>query len=672
MKALIFLIFYFSFLIQSNLYAYESKIDSLKNLINKASEDTHKVILLMELAWVVNGIDSEECKTLAEEALKLSNKLNFKRGIGGAYNNIGIAHQNQGNYANALEYYYKSLKCFEELEAQNSNVRQINEGLGNTSNNIGVVYQINKDYDNAKKFYKRALKIYKQINDNGGVAASYNNMGSIYYDLKDYDRTLDYFFKSLKIDHISGDKTEIARNYHNIGAIFLEKGELDKALKYQKSALVIQEKLKDNWGLTYSLVAIGATYKSKKQYKDALYYIKKGVDLAKKIDAKFELANAYKMLSQVYAEMKDFEKAYESHQIFKLLNDSLFNKQKAISLNELNSQYDAQKRQQKIDMYEKDQRIQEIETRKRDLLQYILIGGFIMVLVFVFFIYNQYETKRKANQELEFKNTQLEFVNVDLDSKNRKIAESINYAQRIQSTILTTEEKLNEVFKEHFLFYSPKDVVSGDFPWMFKKNGYTYVAAVDCTGHGVPGAMMSMVGYFLLNNIMKNSQITETSDVLMELHKGVNTTLNQNTNVQSEDGMELALCRFDEKLNKLQFSGAHRPLLICSNSEIKEIKGERFPVGGTQYARRGKEIIFTDHEIKLSKGDSIFIFSDGLQDQFGGEDRKKFKLSLIKDIVTQNHNKPFSETRDLIFKKFTEWKKSYRQIDDVLLMGIRV
>ncbi|MBL4715235.1 MAG: tetratricopeptide repeat protein [Bacteroidia bacterium] len=660
-------------MIQPNLYAQESKADSLKSLISKSSEDTNKVILLMELAWVVNSIDPEECKTHAKEALKLSEKLGFKRGIGGAYNNIGIAHQNQGNYTKALENYYKSLKCFEELEEQNGNVKLIKAGLGNTCNNIGVVYQINQDYDNAKRSYERALKIYKQINDNGGVAASYNNLGSICYDQKDFDKTLDYFFKSLKIDHESGDEQEIARNYHNIGAIFLEKEELDKALKYQKSALVLQEKMNDNWGLTYSLVAIGVTYKRKKKYKDALYYIKRGVDVAEEINAKYELANAYELLSQLYAEMKDFEKAYESHQIFKLLNDSLFNEQKAISINELNSKYDAQKSQQKITMLEKDQRIQKIETRKRKLFQYSLIGGFVMVLIFVFFIFNQYETKRKANQELEFKNTQLEFVNVDLDSKNRKIAESINYAQRIQSTILATDEQLNAVFEEHFLFYSPRDVVSGDFPWMFKKNGSIYVAAVDCTGHGVPGAMMSMVGYFLLNNIMKNNEITNTSDVLMELHKGVNTTLNQNSSgSHSEDGMDIAFCKFDEKLTKLQFSGAHRPVLICSNSEIKEIRGERFPVGGTQYARRGKEIIFKDHDVKLSKGDSIFLFSDGLLDQIGGEDKQKFKLSLIKDIIIQNHDKPFSETRDLISKKFNNWKKTYKQIDDVLLIGIRV
>jgi len=259
-----------------------------------------------------------------------------------------------------------------------------------------------------------------------------------------------------------------------------------------------------------------------------------------------------------------------------------------------------------------------------------------------------------------------------VEGQNKKIRESINYSRRIQSAINTDEkELLSTGISDGFIFYKPKDVISGDYPWLFIKRNCFYVAAADCTGHGVPGAMMSMIGNLLLNDIMNNNKLLSPGSVLDNFHASVVETLNQKSpDNNSADGMDIALCRVDIDKKQLIYSGAHRPLYhINSKGELIEIKGDRFPIGGVQYDK--KRTPFSNTVINFNRGDSFFFFSDGLPDQIGGTHRKKFMIDRVEELLIENKMRSMKEIKNEIEQNFNDWKGDYKQIDDVVMIGLR-
>ncbi len=268
--------------------------------------------------------------------------------------------------------------------------------------------------------------------------------------------------------------------------------------------------------------------------------------------------------------------------------------------------------------------------------------------------------------------TEFKMIEADIKEKNKKISDSINYAQRIQSSILPDTRFIQEFFPRSFIFYRPKDVVSGDFPWFFHKNDISYVAAVDCTGHGVPGALISFIGYFLLNNIVNAQTDHSAALILDELHQAVRTTLKQDKEgATGRDGMDLAFCMIDKKKKVLQFAGAYRPLYLLRDGELIEYSGSRKAIGGIPLAKK-VEKDFENHLINYQEGDKIFIFSDGLPDQFGGEEGRKYLTRRIRENLTNNPDASMAHFARLFPKEFYEWMGDHKQLDDVLLIGIEL
>lgn len=274
------------------------------------------------------------------------------------------------------------------------------------------------------------------------------------------------------------------------------------------------------------------------------------------------------------------------------------------------------------------------------------------------------EMKSRLHSALE----ELKMTKKLVDEQHKSITDSINYASRIQDAIIPKYQDLKTKFTDVFMYHQAKDVVSGDFPWYFEKDEFIYIAAVDCTGHGVPGAMMSLVGHLLLNDIAKHNAI-DTAALLNQLHVNVVSTLKQTEEGrQTSDGMDIALCRIDTKRNEVQFSGAHRPLLYVTDEDLQVFKGDKFPIGGNQY--RGRTT-FTNHNITVKEGDSIYFFSDGLTDQFGGPNGQKFGAQRVREIITQKAHLSMVEVHHLIRKAYEDWKGDLKQIDDLLIIGIR-
>ena len=268
--------------------------------------------------------------------------------------------------------------------------------------------------------------------------------------------------------------------------------------------------------------------------------------------------------------------------------------------------------------------------------------------------------------------TEIKKIEAEIKEKNKKISDSINYAQRIQTSILPDTRLIQEYFPRSFIFYRPKDVVSGDFPWFFQKNDISYVAAVDCTGHGVPGALISFIGYFLLNNIVNAQSHNNPALILDELHQGVRSTLKQDKEgALGRDGMDLALCVIDKKNKVLQFAGAHRPLYLLRNGELIEYSGTRKGIGGIPLAKK-VEKNFENHIINYQDGDQIFFFSDGLPDQIGGDRRKKYQPRRIRENLTANAGASMAFFSRLFSRDFYDWMGEEKQVDDVLLIGIEL
>jgi PAS domain S-box-containing protein len=266
--------------------------------------------------------------------------------------------------------------------------------------------------------------------------------------------------------------------------------------------------------------------------------------------------------------------------------------------------------------------------------------------------------------------TEAKQIEHEIQDKNRKIEDSINYAQRIQTSILPDIRLVREHLPKSFIYYKPRDVVSGDFPWFFNRGNDIYIAAVDCTGHGVPGALLSFVGYFLLNNIVDRDRNMSASEVCDLLHFGVRKTLKQESEeAEARDGMDIAFCKINHIDRELQYAGAHRPLFLLRHGELIEYKGNRKAIGGIPH-RKKEEENFTNYVINYKRGDKFFFFSDGLPDQLGGPEDKKYSPKRIRELILENKDLPIEKYSNLFSEDFETWKGDGKQIDDVLLIGI--
>ena len=270
------------------------------------------------------------------------------------------------------------------------------------------------------------------------------------------------------------------------------------------------------------------------------------------------------------------------------------------------------------------------------------------------------------------KTQKLEHAYKIMKTQNKKISDSINYAVRIQDAIVAKESDLRRYFPDSFMFYNPKDVVSGDFPWMIEREGVVYIAVVDCTGHGVPGAMLSFIGHFLLNEINSHIENLSPNQILDKLHEGVVKTLKQEEGGSAHDGMDIALCKIDVNRNVLEYSGAHRPLFFARNGELKEVKGTRKSIGGTQYNKKNR--VFENNVIPLEKDDAFYFYSDGLVDQMGDGELKNTKLGSrkIRELLSQSNHKDVNKVGDELVGTFHDWMGDSNQLDDVLLIGIKI
>jgi len=848
----------------------QAKLDSLKTVIETAEDDTVIVIAMQELAWelkhtlpdtseaigqnalillgvlnlsdldnatlahpsltskvlnmlgVVKDIQSDYTKALdyyfkslmiIEELLEQSGTSdsevyrNAKNSLSSTYNNIGIIYAKQANYPKALNYFFKSLKAKEELG---------NKNIAQSYNNIGMIYFNQFDYPKAMEYHFKSLKIDEELGNRHGMSASYGNIGIIYMKQSDYSKALDYYFKALKIEEELGNKYGMSITYMQIGELFVTQDSLlsvqgievnfSKPIDYYLKANAIQEETGDKWGSVHSLGGIGDLYLKEKTPEEALPFLLESEAISLEIGTVNTLSASKESLSRAYEQLGQYDLSLEYYKQYTTLKDSIFNEKSTKEITQMSAQYEAEKREQEIELKENQNKLQKISLEKEKNKQYSLMGGLTLIIVLVLGITYRVRAKqnsnksleglneqvRKFNEEIEKTNLELEklslvaketdnsvmimnrdtkfewvneaftriegftleeykkrygnslleastnpevkkviekcleskqpqiyesecttkdekklwmqstltpIIGVDkeieklvvidteitqqkeaekeLNEKVKQVTENIQFAQNIQASLLEDEKEIQKHLPESFLIYKPRDIVSGDFYYFAVVDEVIIYSVVDCTGHGVPGAMVSMIGNNILNRIIKEQGIINPSDILINLHEAIREDLRQSTEAsKSKDGMDMSLCAIYPKERKVLWAGAGNPIYIfrkeikvteddpTANLEIT--KGDIYGIGGDAYT---DDLKFKTHEFNLNKGDSIYLLSDGFADQFGGAKGRRFTTKRMQQLIGNFQNLSMKEQKEKYDEIITRWMGKEEQIDDITLVG---
>jgi serine phosphatase RsbU (regulator of sigma subunit) len=669
-------------------------IDSLSSLLKIAKEDTIKINLLNELAraYLFELNDINKVYIYGAQELKLSRKLKYKKGIAYGLMHVGIFKRSHGDYKEAIAYAEKSLVLMKELgDKKGEGSSYINLGLGYSdmsdlakaidytlkgmmlkeeigdkngvaaaANNLGNIFVSQNNIKEGLKYHFKALKIGLEMNNKVHISVAYDNIGRILADQGKKDEALEYFKKAAKISEELDDKMGMASNYNNIGIVYFEKNKINEAFAYQLKSLKIAEANKDKNAITTAYNSLGAIHVKKKNYPVAISYFNKAIRISKEIDLKQGILKGYYNLMDAYKQLNNSEEALHYLDAYHNLNDSVLNKDNFKQLAELSTRYETEKKEKEILLLTKDKELNAKIIRQQQLVRWGLIGGVGLLFLSVFSISKRYRFKQKANRILE---KQKEVI----QQKNNVITDSINYAQTIQEAVLPTSRYIETLFPESFVLYKPKAIVSGDFYWINKTEDRLICAVADCTGHGVPGAFMSLLGYNMLENIARQTKNIEPVAILENLNSEVINRLSAGNEKEiAKHGMDISLIAIDRKNNVLEYAGAHNPVYIVRDKKLIEIKADKMGIGTPHTGT------FMNKTIELKKGDMIYLFTDGFPDQIGGPNRKKFYYPPFKELLIATSTNDMNTQRKQLDAAHMQWTcGKYDQTDDILVMGIR-
>jgi len=733
------LTFLFISFISNILVAQTLNIDSSITELQKLPEDTSKVSKINDFIWEIKSINPDTAIFLGDKNIELAEKLDFFDGVGYAAKNIGGTYYYLGDYEKALSYYEKSLEYFVKAENKQGiaigykNIGNIYNQLGDwknaldyflksmtireeisdkkgialVSNSIGLLYINSKqEIDSSLKYFDKALKIYKEIDNQSGVAESYLNIGSYYYAKNDsafYKNAIENLMLCRNICITTNNVRYLATCDEILGQIYLFEKNFNEAIIYIENSLSLRIEMGNQFGIASSYTNLAIYYIETGDINKAFDANTKANDLAKEIGSKALIRDIYKNFADIYSRKKDFEKAYDYLGNYFLYKDSLESEENLQEMTQLSMQYE----------FDKKQKMQEIEKqaelKKQRIIIYTFILGLIFTIIFAIFISISYRAKQKANKLLEERNNEILSKNAMLHQQkeeieaqrdeieqsrdlvvnqrdkiakqNKHITDSIVYAQRIQDAILPPKEFLDSIFNHYFVLFKPRDIVSGDFYWATKKDDFVVVTAADCTGHGVPGAFMSMLGVSFLNEIVTkidshNTHEFKASIIIDHLKASIMKSLRQTgKDNEAKDGMDMALLIYNLDQKKGQFAGAHNPLILIRGQELTEYKADRMPVG---ISYRQDEP-FVNVEFEIAKDDKFYMFSDGCVDQFGGPEGRKYTSKKFRNFLLSLKDTKFEDQKEIINTEIENWEghikadgEKFEQLDDIIIFGIMI
>ncbi len=589
----------------------------------------------------------------AHKGLKIQKEISDKHGIANSLNNLGSLNEQKGNISKALECYYKSLKIGDKIV------------MPNTFNNLGRIYKNQEDFPKALEYFQKSFQKFEENGNEIEGCISLNNIGTIYRDQGNYSKALEYFNKSLKISQDRDFQVGKAYCFSNIGSTYSKQEKFSEALIYFHKSLKVFEEIVNKNGIAISLYKVGNAYSHQEQLKEALAYGLRCLSISTEMGNPINIKRASGLLSTVYEKQGTGLKALEMYKLNIKMKDSLNNEATQKATIRQQTKYEFEKVQAvKEKEHEKQLEVEQEAKSKQQVITYATSCGLGLVGIFLFFVMNRLKVTRKQKTVIEKQKGVVE-------EAHQEIKDSITYAKRIQSAILPPAKLVKEYLKESFILYKPKDVVAGDFYWMesvapTSNNKETKVlyAAADCTGHGVPGAMVSVVCNNALNRSVREYGLTDVGAILDKTREIVIAEF-EKSEEDVKDGMDIALCSVEGM--KLQYAGAHNPLWIIRNGEIIETKANKQPIGQFDNPEP-----YTTHNFDLEQGDSIYVFSDGYIDQFGGEKGKKFKSKAFRELLLSIQDKSMEAQNTILDEAFETWRGNLEQIDDVCVIGVRV
>jgi len=660
-----------------------------------------------------------------QKALPIYERLDDRQGIANCYNNIGVINVYQGRYAEALEAYQKALAIYEPIGNQ--------EGMATSYRNIGNIHRAQGRYAEALEAYQKAFAIYEHIGNSWGMAACYNSIGNFQSDQGWYAEALESYQKALTIHEHIGNQEGMASSYNNIGIIHKEQGRYAEALKAYQKALAIYERINNPWGIAACYNNIGNVHGDQGRYAKALEAYQKALPIAQSLQLHDILDNIYLNLAQTHSALAAsglthlWKSAYLHHRLYAAYKDSVRNEASIRKQAQLESQYEYDKKISLLKAQQEKERalaqaqLQRQKTERNALLTILAV----VLLALSTMAYFQILLRRKNRliqeqaRQLELKNAELQSINQaltqsnkiiqaqaeeliaknaelttlntelnatnkalsdsyltiqkqakELARKNEEILDSIRYAERIQQAILPSEERRHRLLPDSFLIYQPRDIVAGDFYWLEETDHYIFLAVADATGHGVPGAFVSLVCASALNQALQQEGLNSPAAILTRAKTIVTQVLTQE-GTHLRDGMDIALIRLEKNApTRLTYAGANRPLwIISSQKELIELPPTHQPIGFTD-----TEKPFEEHEIDLSSRlpAMLYAFTDGFIDQVGGPKGRKLMSKGLREILLEISHKPCPEQEEHLQRFFTAWKGEWPQLDDVTLIGVRL
>ncbi|TAF67461.1 MAG: hypothetical protein EAZ55_03860 [Cytophagales bacterium] len=700
-----------------------------KKLNESALNDTIRIEILQQLALAqIEESQLSLAETLNNEAMQLAQKNKFEKGIlqsriveaeyyrkkenykkslqialetltkirnvqvslfleAALYYSLASSYSSRSDFFEAIDFSRKAMLLYKKIAPQSLY-------LANTYNLIANVQAKLKDYKTALNNYEQALKIYEFKNNALGKARIFNNMGDTYRLQGRTQEALIYQFKSLTINEQNDNPRHHvlkAYNYTNIGEIYEQQEKYDSALYFYQKGFILDSTYGGQYELVYDYNNFGSLYLKKQNYAQAIFYYTQALQIAEKVGFKEELMKAYKGLSELYERQNQYEKAHFFNKKHFSLRDSLYGQDNIEKIAKLYNKLQILEKENEIKTLNKDKKIQEEEILINTITLYASLTVLFLTVIIAILLVRNNQKQKMSNLTLTNQKQEIEAQRDNIEIQNRNMTSSIRYAKHIQEAMLPFPERINHILKDYFILYKPKDIVSGDFYWIdeaspkpiYKQslsekgvvpilqgfsNPKKIIASLDCTGHGVPGAFMSMIGNDLLDNIVNEKEVISPEKILDNLHNKVRYALKQDV-THNDDGMDVAICVIDNIDKTLEFSGAKRPLIYIQEGKLYEIRGNKKSIGGVQ---KEKERLFTKHTIDISKETTIYLFSDGYEDQLSDVGRKKFTRPRLATLLLDIHQKSLSEQMKILENAFERWKGKGEQLDDVLVMGVKI
>lgn len=687
------------------------RMDSLQRVVaGNTAPDSSKAMAYVELSLLfrLSG-EPDSALVMARNGYDVAHKAGFARGEAKSLYYIGVVHATRGNYNAAEEYYNRAGHIFDSIGDR--------KNYSSVLTAIGGVYQYKGDPTTALEYHTKSLKIKKEIGDSLVAASVMMNIGSTYSTIGKPAEALKYYMEAYGIHLRAHDMDKLSDDCSNIGNMYHQLGQDSLGMLYLRRSIALADSLELVEILSYSYGAMAGIYYDNAQYDSAEYCYNQALEAAMSLDdkrmmsyqymnlagvydakgntaqAEASLQQALKVASEVHAleAIRDiystagkfyrshgrFEEALDAYEHYVDYRDSILDVEKSAEFarQEMTLKYDSERAIEQAEQDKKDA-ITNAEIRQ----QYILmVAGAVLLLFAVILavvLYNRAKITRQQNmliqqqkEEVERQRDQVELQKAEIEEKNKNITDSITYARRIQQAILPDAKLLAQLLPQSFVFYRPKDIVSGDFYWVAETADYIFYATVDCTGHGVPGGFMSVLGASLLNEIVSERGVVSPSEILNLMRDKIVSALHQTgESGENKDGMDMSICRLNRSRSELHFAAANNGVWLVRNGELIEYKADKQPVGiGATEPKP-----FTTQTIVLQQNDMVYTFTDGFADQFGGDRGKKYKYSQLKSFLISCASDLPEVQLQKMSAEFESWRGEAEQIDDVLVIGVRV